>query len=134
MMMTFVFVATHAISGFILKGPFLHVGLCMALSLAATIQGVGLAVLLRRAVGKIGFGRIILSWMRILLATAPMAFAVHGISGLGVWQDGGGAILNIAVLALAVVTGVAVFGAAALLFRTPELKELIEAFKKRRRP
>jgi putative peptidoglycan lipid II flippase len=132
MTMTFVFVATHALSGFLLKGPFLHVGLCMALSLAATVQGVGLAIVLRVKMGEIGFGRIALSWMRILLATAPMAGAVHGIARLGMWQEGGNSARNIATVALAVVVGMVVFGAGAWLCRAPELFELIDAFKKRR--
>ncbi len=131
--MTFLFVLVNGILGFALKGPFLHVGLCMSLSLAATVQGVGLIILLRMKLGRIGMGGILTSWLRVLITTLPMAAAVHYIGKLGSWPDGGNSPRNIGVLALAVVAGVAVFGLTAYLFRVPELRELAAVFRRRRR-
>ena len=104
---------------------------CMSLSLAATVQGVGLVILLRIKVGRLGVPGVVLSWLRVILITMPMAIAVHFISRLGRWPDGGNAPQNIGVVGLAVVTGVVVFGVTAFLFRVPELKELMAAFRKR---
>jgi putative peptidoglycan lipid II flippase len=133
MMMTFVFVAVHATSGFILKGPFLHVGLCMALSLAATVQGMGLLVMLRHSLGQLGLASVALSFLRSLLLTVPMGLTVVGLTRLGAWREGGNSPANIALLLAAVALGAAVYGLFAYLIKAPELTSLLSAFKKRRR-
>ncbi len=132
MMMTFVFVVVHATSGFLLKGPFLHVGLCMALTIAATVQGIGLVVALRRVMGRLGLRKVVFSWARMLLLTLPMSLAVHGTARLGVWREGGNSPRNIAVLLGAVVVGATVYVTLSHLFKAPELTSLLNSFVNRR--
>jgi putative peptidoglycan lipid II flippase len=133
MMMTMLFVIANGLAGFLLKGPFLHVGLCMAISIAPTVQAVGLIVMLRKKVGKIGFKGILKSWGRVLSACVPMCGAVFGVSLLGDWKKGGNSICNIAVLLAAIVTGTAVFAAASHLLNIREFNFLKESFLRRRR-
>ncbi len=131
--MTVVFVCTHIGLGFILKGPFLHEGLCMALSVAATVQGVGLVLVLQRKIGRLGFKKTLNSWIRMLVASGVMAVAVYYLAKLGDWERGGNSLLNIGVLLLCVVVGVGVYAAAAAALRSPELKEIVSALSRRRR-
>lgn len=131
--MTFVFVVVNGVLGFALKGPFLHVGLCMSLSLAATVQGAGLLAMLRIKLGRIGGRGLLTSWLRVMATTVPMGVFVHLVATLGRWSEGGNSPRNIAVLTLAVMAGAAVFAVTAYLLRVPELTELIAAFRRRRR-
>ncbi|MDJ0762944.1 MAG: murein biosynthesis integral membrane protein MurJ [Myxococcota bacterium] len=130
--MTFVFIFVHIGSGWMLKGPFLHVGLCMALSIAATVQGIGLVAALRKQIGRLGIGGLMLSWLRMLLASGGMAIAVVGVSTLGKWHEGGNSLSNVAVLCLAIVTGVVVYCMFSYLLRSPELKEIANAIRPKR--
>ncbi|MCP4675887.1 MAG: murein biosynthesis integral membrane protein MurJ [Deltaproteobacteria bacterium] len=129
---TVVYVTGYLVFALPLMGPFRWEGLSMALSIGATIQGLFLIVMLRASVGQLGLGRTALSWLRMLLASAPMAAAVYGISLLGVWKDGGNSPRNIGVLVLTVLAGLAVYCIAAFIFRAPELRELLAALGKRR--
>ncbi|MCP4600598.1 MAG: murein biosynthesis integral membrane protein MurJ [Proteobacteria bacterium] len=131
-LMTLVFIAVHLSSGFLLKGLFLHEGLCMALSIAATAQGLGLVIFLRGRIGRLGIGRTALSWLRMLIASIPMAAAVYGISLLGAWKEGGNSLLNIGVLFLTVLSGVVVYVLASYFFKAPELGHLLDALRRRK--
>ncbi|HUT76853.1 MAG TPA: murein biosynthesis integral membrane protein MurJ, partial [Polyangia bacterium] len=107
-------------------------GLCMALSLAATVQGLGLVAVLRWKIGPLGMRKVVGSFLRMLGAAVPMCAVVWGLGLLGHWHEGGNSPRNIAVLALAMVAGVAVYAAAALVLRSPELGELLDAVRRRR--
>jgi putative peptidoglycan lipid II flippase len=131
--MSFAYVAAFVASAIPLMRVFGHVGLCMALSIAATVQGVGLVIVLRVKIGRLGMRRLILAWVRMLLSTAPMGAAVWGVALLGRWERGGNDPRNIAVLAGAIVVGVAVYLAAAKLLRLEELTELVAAVRRRRK-
>jgi putative peptidoglycan lipid II flippase len=133
MMMTILFVIANGVSGFLLKGPFAHVGLCMAISIAPTVQGMGLVYMLRKKLGRIGFKGVIKSWALVLAACIPMAFAAYGTSLLGHWQKGGNSPRNIAVMLAAVSVGMVVYFAAAYVLKVKELMSLLESVKRRRR-
>jgi putative peptidoglycan lipid II flippase len=132
-LMTLVFIVTNVVAAVLLMKPFAHVGLCMALSIAAAVQALGLVIVLRQRLGSLGLTKTVLSWIKSLLATIPMAAAVHGASWLGRWEDGGNSIRNLGILGLAVVVGVVVYGLAAYLLRIDEFKELLGALARRRR-
>lgn len=132
MMMTMLFVIANGIAGFTLKGPFLHVGLCMAISIAPTVQGMGLVYLLRKKIGKIGFKSILKSWGLALLACIPMAAAAAAVANAGRWQQGGNSPRNMLVLLAAIVLGGILFIAASYLLRIPEFMSLKDAFMRRR--
>jgi putative peptidoglycan lipid II flippase len=130
--MSFAYVAVFVASALPLMPIFGHVGLCMALSIAATVQGVGLVVLLRLRIGRLGLARMIRSWIKMLLASVPMGAAIYGLAMLGRWERGGNDPRNLAVLTGAIVAGVAVYGLAARALRVPELMDLAAAVRRRR--
>ena len=130
--MGFVFLATYGIAAFSLMGPWGHVGLCMATSIAATAQGLGLVLMLRRQLGNLNLGGVLKAWLKQLLAAAPCAAAAWYVSGWGDWEAGGNAPRNIAVLLLAVVVGGIVYLVAAHLLRLEEYRELLAAVRRRR--
>ena len=133
MLMTMVFVVANGAAGFLLKGPFLHVGLCMAISIAPTVQGIGLVVMLRRRIGRIGFKGVLKSWALALIACVPMGGAAYAISTFGRWPAGGNSPRNILVLLAAVAVGLATFVAASFVLKIPEFMALKGAFVRKRR-
>ncbi|MBW2276247.1 MAG: murein biosynthesis integral membrane protein MurJ [Deltaproteobacteria bacterium] len=130
-LMTVVNIGVFAACAVLLMKPFGHEGLCMALSIAATAQGLGLVLALRSRLGGLGLLRIGLNWLRMLGATLPMAVAAWGVSQAGRWELGGNSARNIGVLVAAVVAGVVVYALVAFAFRSPELGELLAAFRSR---
>jgi putative peptidoglycan lipid II flippase len=131
--MSFAYVAAYVASAIPLMRLYGHVGLCMALSIAATVQGVGLLIALRVKIGRLGLAGMIKAWLKMLVATVPMGAAIWAVAALGRWERGGNDPRNVAVLAGAVLAGIAVYVAAARLFRLTELTELAAAVRRRRR-
>jgi putative peptidoglycan lipid II flippase len=130
-MMSFVMIAAYSAAAFFLKDTYGPQGLCMAVSVAATVQGVGLFIALRRTVGNLHISPVIKNWSKMMLASAPMGAAVYATSLLGDWQKGGNSILNIGVLGLCVITGVAVYIFCAWIFKVPEFHGLLSSLKRR---
>ncbi len=133
MMMTLLFVITNGTAGFLLKGPFSHVGLCMAISIAPTFQGAGLIMVLRKKIGHLGMKAVLRSWMLSFAASVPMAGTAYLISLLGNWQNGGNNPLNIAVLLTAIIAGIAVFAGASYAMKIPEFISLKNTVTRRRK-
>ncbi len=131
--MSMLFIGAYVATAVPLKGPLLHQGLCIGMSAAASIQGLGLVVILRRLIGPLGFGATLRSWARVAGACVPMGVAAYGISLLGQWERGGNSVQNIAVLILTVIGGLGVYLGSAYLFRVVELRELVEALRARRK-
>jgi putative peptidoglycan lipid II flippase len=106
-------------------------GLALSLSLVSTCNALMLATLIRRRTGGIDGRAIASSTIRILLATALMALAVHGVT------LGAHAILastrlaRIADVALGVPAGALVFYAAASALGIPEIQEARESLLRR---
>jgi putative peptidoglycan lipid II flippase len=130
--MSVVSIAVFVVSALFLQGPFGHTGICMALSLAATAQGAGLLFVLRKRLGRLGIGRTGFSFLRTLFASVLMAPAAAFVVTYGAWEKGGNSVLNISILFLAVIAGVAVFALGAYVLGSPELKELAQAIGKKR--
>ena len=107
--------------------PLKHVGLALAMTLAATAQAVFLFIALRMRLGRLGIKKLLGRSVKWLVATTLMALTSWGVSFLGSWGEGGNSIRNIAVLLLAVAAGMAVFLASSRVLRIPELLDLKEA-------
>jgi putative peptidoglycan lipid II flippase len=130
-LMTVANIAVYVAAALPLMGPFGQRGLCMALTIAATVQGLGLFALLRGKVGALGGGSLVLSWVRMLAASVPMAAAAWGASLLGRWDEGGNSPRNLAALGLAVVLGIAVYAAVSYALRIPEMRDITGALGRR---
>jgi putative peptidoglycan lipid II flippase len=130
--MSFANIGVFVASALPLMRLFGHVGLCMALSLAATVQGIGLLVVLRLRIGRLGLAGMTKAWCKMIVAAAPMAGVVYGLATFGRGEKGGNDPRNIAVLAGAVVAGIIVYALAARALRMSEFAELVAAVRRRR--
>ena len=120
-LMSLVNLVVYGLSAIPLKALFGHRGLSMALSLAAVVQGFGLAGSLRLSLGPIGFGPVFRGWLKMLTAASVSAASAYAVSLLGVWESGGNSPRNIVVLVAAVVCGVSFYGLATHLLGITEL-------------
>jgi putative peptidoglycan lipid II flippase len=120
-------------SAAILSGPFKHVGLAAAISLAAAAQLGTQLFLLRRRAGRFGFGGVLRPSLRVLAASLLAGLAMGAVARLGVWERGAGDLRNPAVLMLALVAGVGTFVAAARFLGVPELETLLAGLRRRLR-
>jgi putative peptidoglycan lipid II flippase len=130
--MSFANIAVFVASALPLMRFFGHVGLCMALSLAATVQGVGLVIVLRLRIGRLGLAGMTKAWCKMIVAAVPMAVVVYGLATYGRWEKGGNDPRNLAVLAGAVIAGMIVYTLAARALRMSELTDLVAAVRRRR--
>jgi putative peptidoglycan lipid II flippase len=131
--MSFANIAAFVASAVPLMRVYGHVGLCMALSIAATVQGVGLVVVLRLRIGRLGLAGMTKAWAKMLVAAAPMGAVAWWIAALGRWERGGNDPRNVIVLGGAVVAGIVVYALAARALRMTELAELVAAVRRRRK-
>lgn len=114
----------------LLMGPFEHVGIAMGLSAAGAAQLFMLLALLRRRVGRLGLRAVVIGGARISAAAAAMGAALWCVARLGAWERGATG-MNVAVLLGALAAGATVFLGAAALLRSPELRELMGAVRRR---
>ncbi|HVV46673.1 MAG TPA: lipid II flippase MurJ, partial [Bryobacteraceae bacterium] len=106
-------------------------GLALSLSLVSTVNALALASLIRRRTGGID-GRVIASSaIRILLATAVMAAAVHGVTMASHALVASAKLARIADVAFGVPAGALVFYAAASALGIPEIQEARESLLRR---
>jgi putative peptidoglycan lipid II flippase len=106
----------------------------LATATTLTINACALAVLLRRRLGLIGGRKILASAIRSALACAAMAAAVVGLQWMLAGQCPWLAIREQpawVVVAVCVPAGAAVFFAAAVALRSPELGELFGVLRRR---
>jgi putative peptidoglycan lipid II flippase len=111
-----------------------HAGLALSTSLSATVNLVCLAVLLRRRVGPLGVRELVVSFARSLAASVAMVPVVHAVAGLTDWSTHGHFLLHATVLALAIVAGIAVFFAVALMLGGSEVRAVVTILRQRLRP
>ena len=109
-------------------------GIALAIAIAAWLEATLLLVLLRRRVGRLGFGAVAWLGLRVLLATAIAGLAglvVHDkVAPLLAPDPGAGGFANVPGLigVIVIVTAVfaAVFVVAALALRIEELRSIVE--------
>ncbi|MEK7731451.1 MAG: polysaccharide biosynthesis C-terminal domain-containing protein, partial [Planctomycetota bacterium] len=95
-------------------------GLALSTSVSATVQIVWLLARLRRVLPEVGWGRLVLSLSRTVLATAAMAVALWILTSSGLSVDRLVDQSGLQLLIL-VITGVAVYLFAARVLRVEEL-------------
>ncbi|BBO81760.1 putative lipid II flippase MurJ [Desulfosarcina ovata subsp. sediminis] len=124
-------IAANILLGMALMGPMKHCGLALATSLASMINLVLLVYVLRQRMGAIRWRRIGVSTLKTLAASAMMA-------GVAVWvcravaPDAGsaGVIRLLVAIGAAIGGGVAVFAAAAWLFKIAEWQKVAGLVKR----
>lgn len=112
--------------------PLGHQGIAIAISLAGAVQLVILMTLLRRKIGALGLGEVLASAARILAACVAMSAAGWGVAQLGAFDDGAD-LLDVIVLAGALIASGLAYLATAALLRAPELERVTAAVRRRLR-
>jgi putative peptidoglycan lipid II flippase len=113
--------------------PLGTLGLALAVTFSTALNFVLLAVLLRRRVGPLGYRQVLHSGAKATLAAVACGVVARAIVLLGDWDRAGGDPLNYGVLLLALVGAILVYTVICLVLRSPELGELVSAFRRRGR-
>ncbi|HUI27072.1 MAG TPA: murein biosynthesis integral membrane protein MurJ [Candidatus Kryptonia bacterium] len=111
-----------------------HAGLALASSIAAIVNTVLLAVILRRRLPTLRFGSLGRSLLQSGVAAAAMVWPVRSIAAGVEWNQAGGLLLKGAVLSAAMIAGVAVFALVAVLIGGEDVRRLFRAVRLSRRP
>jgi putative peptidoglycan lipid II flippase len=98
-----------------------HAGLALSTSLAATVNLTLLAVVLSRRLGGLDISAMARSLLRSGIAAAAMIVPVHVVATRVDWLVAGQLPLKIAMLGLALLTGVTTFGITAFVLGGPEV-------------
>ncbi len=127
----------NIILSFALIKPFSHAGIALGTVIAALAQALWLARLLRARIGIADWRKLIFSWLRAALAGVAMAAAVTlAYPHVSRWAHAflpTGIIPRLAALLAAMLLAAAVYLAAAVLMRCPEISELFRMIKQRRK-
>jgi len=107
-------------------------GLAVATSLAAIVHGALALVLLRQQLGRIGGGRLAISFGKIAAASAVMALVVAvATRELSAWAPGAGTGAQLFRLTMAIGAGLIAVGVSAKLLRIAEFDEVIDRVRGR---
>lgn len=120
--------------GLALVGRFDSAGLAAALTVATALQALLLLGLLRHALGPLGLRALVWGTLRQLVAAAAMGGAVHALARAGDWAQGPHLPLNIGLLALLLVGGIALYALLVVVLHGDEVQLLRAAWKQRERP
>ncbi len=112
--------------------PFQVVGLALSLTLSSFLQVVLLVYALRRKVGLLGFRKMFRSMTQQFLFSLFMGGIAWFICSFGAWEQGP-TLQNIALLGLAVFTGIASYALLSLLAKTEEVLVIWKIIQKKLR-
>lgn len=117
-----------------LMGPLRHGGLALATTLSACCNMLMLFWFLRRKLGLLGGGHVLLTGCKSLLVSIPMAAATWYICTFSDWSLSGHKFEKSVILALAIVAALIIYAAGMRLMRSEELHEVATILKRKRRP
>jgi putative peptidoglycan lipid II flippase len=115
----------------LLMRPLLHGGLALATTLSSLGNLALLIYFLRKKIGPFGGRMIATAGLKAVLASIPMALAVHWAMGLVDWSLPGHKPVKALALAGAVGAGVGVFMLCAHLLRSEEAREAVQLFRRK---
>jgi putative peptidoglycan lipid II flippase len=110
-----------------------HVAIALANSVAAAAQLAVLLLSLRKHTGPLGLRALLWTSLRMGVAALSMALVVWLAAGQLDWTRSHGELARMGWLAALIVLGVGVFLGVAAALRAPELTELAQAVRRRRR-
>jgi putative peptidoglycan lipid II flippase len=116
----------------VLMGPFDHLGIAAAISIAPLTQFVQLLVALRRKVGLLGLRRVAFSVLRSVTGTLAMVVALALVEPLGRWTEPAEIVRNAVVLLACVGVGAAVYLLVTRILGSPELRTILAAVRRAR--
>ena len=112
-------------------GPLAHGGLALATSVGAAVNCIGLVVILKRRVGRIGGRKILASFFKSGFAAVIMGVAVGWLASLFDFTTSGITAVKAGGLALCVFAGITVYALIAYLVGNQELKAAINILRSR---
>jgi putative peptidoglycan lipid II flippase len=115
----------------ILMKPLQHGGLALASTLSALVNMLLLLWFLRRKLGTFGGRSILVSGLKSLLASLPMALAVFYICRLTDWSLSGHKLNKMLVLGCAIFVGLFIYAGIARLLRSDEALEMFAMARKK---
>ncbi|MDB4972825.1 MAG: putative peptidoglycan lipid flippase MurJ [Myxococcaceae bacterium] len=116
-----------------LIGPFNHVGIAAANSIAASVQLVVLLRFLRKHTGALGLSAVLRSTARVALASLGMALSARWLASRFDWVHPSDELSRIAQFSFVGGMALVIFLGLAWLLRSPELGELGRAVRNRRK-
>ena len=114
-----------------LMGPLRHGGLALASTLSALCQMSMLLYFLRKKIGRMGGRNILVTALKTIAASLPMAMVVHALIRFADWSVPGQKLVKGAVLGGAIGSGVVIFLLSAHLLRIEEFRESISLLRRR---
>jgi putative peptidoglycan lipid II flippase len=126
----FVSLLSNAALGAILMDPLKHGGLALAASLAAGVNCVLLAYLLRKKIGPMGIRRILHSFAKNMSASILMGATAYAIAYPGPWETSGITAEKITLLGAAVGGGTLVYGAVSYFLGGEEMRAAMKLARK----
>lgn len=120
-----------AISLLLMK-PMGHVGIAIALSVAAAAQLFLLLFFLRRRAGRLHLGSVAKSGVKALIASLAMSAVGMGVATFGHYERGGNDFGNIVIVAVSCLLAGCTYLVVAYLLKSPELGEILR--RRRRAP
>ncbi len=124
--------AVNVVLALLLMGPYRHVGLAAALTLASVFNAVMLVWLLYRRIGGFDWSTPLITAGKVGVATLLMTVAVHYLLQFGRWSQGVSAA-NLLVLTAAIAAGMLVYASLCYALRIKEIHELITLVRRRLR-
>ncbi len=121
----------NALLGLILMGPFGHIGLAWALTLASVFNCLALIWALHRRTGRLGLEMVWNSLWKLILATGLMSLLVWRVLSYGNWQDPGGGWQKSGLLFAGLFGGMGLYGSILLLLKVPEAAEAVSFLRRK---
>jgi putative peptidoglycan lipid II flippase len=121
----------NVIFSLLLMKPLLHGGLALATTLSSLVNMFLLLWLLRRRIGPFGGRGIVISGIKALVASLPMALVVGCICRLVDWSQQGHKLLKLSVLGSAIAAGLVIYAGVARLLRSDEAMEMTGVIRKK---
>lgn len=123
----------NAVAALILMRPMLHLGLALAMSIAAACNFFMLLFMLRRTVGPLGARRIVSSVGRTCAATLVMALFIVGMVYYGELFTGASLWMSGLQLFLVIAVSVAIYGGMIRLLDAEDFGALVAVIRRRKR-
>ncbi|MFA5353269.1 MAG: lipid II flippase MurJ, partial [Thermodesulfovibrionales bacterium] len=108
-----------------------HNGLALANAMASAVNFLLLFYLLRKRMGGIGTGRIVVSFARIFIASAAMGTVGWFLAGFMEWREAGNALLKALYLGGVIVLCGGVYMLVSYLLRSEEMVYLADRIRER---
>lgn len=124
-------ISTNIILNFILVKRFGYMGLAAATSVAATVLAVLLFILLRRKIGAIGMGHLVINLVKVLVAVLIMALVVFNINNWLVSVLGIDTMDRILTLIVNALVGAGIYFGLVYILRVTEVREIWQMLKQR---